>query len=157
MLLSELFAKACDKVTALIAQREDLAGRCESLKLALAEAQSALEMGKLALDENLNDTRLAIRERDMLSEALKVAPEITEMSQDAEEMRKKRQAVFLQMRQIPNTWIKPFGVATLTGIDVEEVCAILRRASKIDGVPLEHNGERGMGSMYRWLGEPITK
>lgn len=157
MSLSEQFEGACGKVAGLVAARTDLVKRHEALNTALVELQDSLAKSQAALDKNTDDTRTAIRERDMLAEALRVTPENVEVDTEAEEMRRKRQAVFLQMRQIPNTWIKPFGVAALTGLDVEEVCAILRRASKLDGIPLEHNGERGAGSMYRWVGEPITK
>jgi hypothetical protein len=158
MLLSELFDGACNKVTNLIVEREQLVKQHNVLAMAYAATQKALAKNQAEMDKNHDDTRSAIKDRDMLAEALKVAPENkTAADVEAEEMRAKRQAVFLQMRQIPNVWIKPFGVATLTGLDVEEVCSILRRASKIEGVPLEHNGERGIGSMYRWVGEPITK
>ena len=142
-MLTEQYDEACMMLDALVAGREKI-----------LETQRKIEV---MLAENAEAIAKATRERDALAAAMSVAPEQKAELSESEAERMKKQTVFLQMRQITNTWIKPYGIAMLTGLDVEEVCAILRRACKIEGVPLEHNGERGQGSMYRWTGEPINK
>ena len=151
-MLTELLEKVQAKVVELASSHSELVSKVETLREELAAVSVKLTENEAALAS-------AAKERDSIVEALKVAPEVSADSPERgiEDLRRKRQTVFLQMRQIPNVWIKPFGIAALTGLDVEEVCAILRRASKIEGIPLEHNGERGIGSMYRWVGEPIAK
>ena len=142
-MLTEQYDEACMTLDALVVGRDRI-----------LETQHKIET---LLSENADAIAKVTRERDALAAAISVAPEKVQEPDENEIERKKKQTVFLQMRQMPSVWIKPYGIAMLTGLDVEEVCAILRRASKIEGIPLEHNGERGQGSMYRWTGEPINK
>ena len=135
MNLQEKFNQACKKVDEILAQREQLVS-------ALAEAQKNL-------DENNHQLRKATRERDETSAMLSVVPSTPRKDPNETAMQEK-QAVFAALRQMPNTWIMPQGLAVLAGVEDATVAAILRRAAGLAGIPVEHNGKRGRASMYRW-------
>jgi hypothetical protein len=140
MSLTNLFEQSCARVEYLISERERLV--------------NALKDAQIALLENDDAIITATRKRDSLKAAFSVTPEPLQQEKDnAECLRMKRRAVFSKIQDMPNVWIKPFGIAAMCSIETEEVCLILRRASKIDGIPLEHNGESGRNSMYRWVSE----
>ncbi len=146
MNLSEKFDNACALVDNLLSEREKLVG--EKVK-----ADEVASLANMALTANDDAIRAAIRERDEARAALSIAPEELDTPDHMEELRANRQKVFAHMRQLPDVWVKPEAISIMSGVESEMVSAILRRAVKISGMPLEHNGERGRGSAYRWIGE----
>lgn len=140
MNLQEQFEAACNTVNEVLSEREQLVA-------ALEKAQEALKDNQIQLNR-------ATRRRDELSAALSIVPKPKPVDND-EQLMANRQAVFQAIRTIPGVWIQPMGLATLAGVDEAETASILRRAVKIKGVPLEHNGLRGRASKYRWFGDSI--
>jgi len=136
MNLQERFDQAKKRVEEVNEERE-------LLEATLAAAQNNL-------DNNTMQLRRAIRERDETSAALSVAPPPRKVHASEEAMLDK-QRVFAAIRQVPNMWIMPAGLAVMSGVDDDVTAAILRRAAKLDGIPVEHNGRRGRASMYRWV------
>lgn len=106
------------------------------------------------LDRNSSDLNTAVKERDELKAMTSVVPPPRKSERKSQHMEEK-QAVFAAIRKIPNTWIAPQGLSVLAEVDGEITAAILRRASSIEGIPVEHNGRHGRASMYRWVGNEI--
>lgn len=146
MNLSEKFDNACSLVDNLLSER----GKLVEEK---AKADDVANQANKALCANDDALRIAICERDEARAALSIAPEEFDTPDHMEELRANRQKVFAHMRQMPDIWVKPEAISIMSGVESEMVSAILRRAVKISGMPLEHNGERGRGSAYRWVGE----
>lgn len=128
----EKFDAACKIVDQVIAERKHL--------------KSVLAVAENDLVKNSDKLEPAKRVRDELEPVAKSV--VSNMSEI-------RQAVFAQFCKMPNIWIPPHGVAILSGVNEKTTAAILRDAAKLDGMPVEHNGQRGRGSKYRWLGEKL--
>ena len=140
MLLNELLNDTCARIAKLSDIRAELIG-------VVTKTQEALK-------NNEYDLTAAIHERDSLLAAKSIVPEsIPRIKNDCEELRQKRRTIFAQFQEMPGVWIKPFGIAVMSEMETKDVCVILRRAAKIEGIPLEHNGKVGYDSMYRWVGE----
>ena len=142
MNLSEQFENACALVDTLLSERQQL------LEAKIKADEVATQANK-ALVDNDAAIRVAVRGRDETSAALSIAPELS--PNHIEELKINRQKVFAQMRLMPDVFVKPELISIMTGIESNEVSSILRRASKIEGFPLKHNGDRGRGSQYMWV------
>lgn len=138
--LKEQFDAACSVVNKVLEERKVLIADLENVKAELA----------------LNDEYIkqAIRIRDEHQAMFSLAP-VAPATPSAAQLMEDRQKVFAAFRQIHDAWIQPNGLAVLSGVDEATTASILRRASKLDGMPVEHNNRRGRASKYRWLGQKL--
>ena len=144
MNLQEKFNQACGAVAFILNQREEL------IKV-VAKANQNLE-------QNSRQLQNATGVRNELHTMMGVVPADSTAETNAKRVKnvhlmEDRQSVFAKFREIPDTWIAPQGLAILSSVEEDVTAAILRRASKLDGVPVEHNGKRGRASMYRWTSQ----
>lgn len=138
--LKEQFDAACSVVNKVLEERKVLIADIEN-------AQSALVL-------NDGELKRATRIRDEHQAMFSIAP-VDPATPAAAQLMEDRQKVFAAFRQIRDAWIQPNGLAVLSGVDEATTAAILRRASKLDGMPVEHNDRRGRASKYRWLGQKL--
>lgn len=139
--LKEQFDAACDIVNKVLEERKVLLAELEN-------AQSALAL-------NEGELNRAIRIRDEHQAMISVVPPAPKVAPPSVQLMEDRQKVFATFRHIRNTWIAPNGIAVMAGVDEATTAAILRRAAKLDGMPVEHNGRKGRASKYRWLGKEL--
>lgn len=136
--LNQQYEDACSEVNRILGERDELI--------------TAVTTAKNNLQRNLDSFDSALRKRNELHAMLSVIPS-TPSKSEQEQLMEDRREVFKAFRQIKGNWIAPQGLSIITGIDSDVVSAILLRASKLDAVPVEHNGKRGRASMYRWVGK----
>jgi hypothetical protein len=143
MNLQEKFNQACAAVSYVLERREKLV--------------DALDKANLDLEENSRHLQRVIKQRDELHAMMSVVPVESSAEAKAKRVRnahlmEDKQSVFAEIRKIPDKWIAPQGLAILSQVEESTTAAILRRASKLDGIPVEHNGKYGRASKYRWTG-----
>lgn len=142
MELQKKFDDACKLVDTLFIRQERL--------------KEELELAQNKLNTNTNLLNQAVRSREEVRAMMSVAPPIPDtpkLSAPVDGTPEDKQAVFQTIRKFANTWVAPRDLSVLSGIDEGVTAAILRRVSKIPGIPIEHNGQRGLASQYRWIGE----
>lgn len=110
------------------------------------------------LKRNLEDIKRALTTADEeLVESIRSRNAIQSMMTDkpAESIvnnpMQNREAVFSALRRLPNTWLAPLAISIISGVDEKVTGQILREVSKIELIPLKHNGMRGRGSKYTWV------
>lgn len=134
--LQKQFDEACSIVGDLIIRREELIA-------SVTEAQQNLQENSVQLQQAMN-------KRDEIRSMMSVVPSKPAKASE-DDIMEDRRAVFSALRKIKDTWVAPQAISILSGVESDIASSILLRVSKMDEIPIEHNGKRGRASMYRWV------
>ena len=133
-------------------QLEDARKKVDDLYKEYQTASKLRDLVTKEADDAFDNHAKAVKERDNIKSMLGVVPPPQKIESDEDKINKEnKQAVLNVFRNMPNVWIMPNGLAALSGVDDITTATILRRLSKIDGIPIKHNGKRGLASKYCWV------